>query len=48
LRKYTDASTPTAKQAFSLLQQSQTQLASLAIPGLEESLAALTMAAAGR
>ena len=48
LRKYTDASTPTAKQAFSLLQQSQTQLASLAIPGLEESLAALTVAAAGR
>ena len=48
LRKYTDASTPAAKQAFSLLQQSQTQLASLAIPGLEESLAALTVAAAGR
>ena len=48
LRKYTDAGTPAAKQAFSLLQQSQTQLASLAIPGLEESLAALTVAAAGR
>ena len=48
LRKYTDASTPAAKQAFSLLQQLQTQLASLAIPGLEESLAALTVAAAGR
>ncbi|HMS27971.1 MAG TPA: uroporphyrinogen-III C-methyltransferase [Burkholderiaceae bacterium] len=48
LRKYADAGTPAAKQAFSLLQQSQAQLANLSIPGLEESLAALTVAAAGR
>lgn len=48
LRKYTDANAPATKQALSLLQQSQTQLANLAIPGLEESLAALTVAAAGR
>ncbi len=48
LRKYTDANAPATKLALSLLQQSQTQLANLAIPGLEESLAALTVAAAGR
>lgn len=48
LRKYTDASAPAAKQALGLLQQLQAQLANLSIPGLEESLAALTVAAAGR
>ncbi len=48
LHKYADTGTPAAKQAFNLLQQTQAQLASLVIPGLEESLVALTVAAAGR
>jgi uroporphyrin-3 C-methyltransferase len=48
VRKYSD---PTSKQAQllqSLLSQVQTQLGNATIPALDSSLAALTLAAAGR
>ena len=48
VRKYADPSAKSSQVVFGLMQQVQTQLGTMAIPGLDESLSALTLAAAGR
>lgn len=48
IRKYADPSAKSSQVVFALMQQVQTQLGTMAIPGLDESLSALTLAAAGR
>ena len=48
IRKYADPSAKSTQVVFALMQQVQTQLGTMAIPGLDESLSALTLAAAGR
>ena len=48
VRKYADPSAKSSQVVFALMQQVQTQLGTMAIPGLDESLSALTLAAAGR
>ena len=48
IRKYADPSAKSSQVVFALMQQVQSQLGSMAIPGLDESLSALTLAAAGR
>ena len=48
IRKYADPTAKSAQVVFALMQQVQTQLGTMAIPGLDESLSALTLAAAGR
>ena len=48
IRKYADPSAKSSQVVFALIQQVQTQLGTVAIPGLDESLSALTLAAAGR
>ncbi|MEO6291208.1 MAG: uroporphyrinogen-III C-methyltransferase [Burkholderiaceae bacterium] len=48
IRKYADPTAKSSQVVFTLMQQVQTQLGTMAIPGLDESLSALTLAAAGR
>ena len=48
LRKYVDTSAKSSQAVFALLQQVQLQLENTNLPGLDESLSALTLAAAGR
>jgi uroporphyrin-3 C-methyltransferase len=48
IRQYVDPSAKSSQVVFALMQQVQGQLGTMAIPGLDESLAALTLAAAGR
>ena len=48
IRKYADPTAKSTQVVFALMQQVQTQLGTMAIPGLDESLSALTLAAAGR
>ena len=48
IHKYADPSAKSSQVVFALMQQIQAQLGTMAIPGLDESLSALTLAAAGR
>jgi uroporphyrin-3 C-methyltransferase len=48
VHKYTDPSAKSSQVVFALIQQVQGQLGTMSIPGLDESLSALTLAAAGR
>lgn len=48
VRKYADPQAKSSQVVFALLTQVQGQLGNMAIPGLDESLSALTLAAAGR
>lgn len=48
MHKYADPTAKSTQIAFAVLQQVQGQLSNMAIPGLDESLSALTLAAAGR
>ena len=48
IRKYADPSAKSSQVVFALMQQVQAQLGTMAIPGLDESLSALSLAAAGR
>ena len=48
MHKYADPTAKSTQIAFAVLQQVQGQLSNMAIPGLDKSLSALTLAAAGR
>ncbi len=48
LRKYVDPTAKSSQAVFALLEQVQAQLGNTNLPGLDDSLSALTLAAAGR
>lgn len=48
MHKYVDPTAKSSQVVFALLQQVQSQLGNVAIPGLDDSLSALTLAVAGR